>query len=396
MMTGRRFIAVLLLLCSLLLPSVSAAGAQSGEPGLPALLARVPSSAFGAGWLSYVNIPALIRGTPGAVIPQSAQDVDSLQSGPGGEALLRAYQALAAGPSDLYRHLYRWDALAVSSGIDFFVISEALEMGQPPARQIWLRGAFDRTALLDRLKEKGYQASAEAFPAFEVWGRDGMIDGGQALDLLRRDPAFLFGGYIGQSWPAALSGDLLFTSPDEAAIRAAAEGTAASLSSLGPLKGLVSAADKVSPEETGELAQLYLLTPDAAGLSALSPWDAPPAVPLPAYTLFSLSQAFALNDEWVLIGLSYPDGSSAAAAKEALTIRYASAILTHTGEKLSDRVAAMGGEAGEPFVMEAEDGSSAVILPLRFSTLEGNAPMAFRFFVNLLLSRELAWLTAGQ
>ena len=72
------------------------------------------------------------------------------------------------------------------------------------------------------------------------------------------------------------------------------------------------------------------------------------------------------------------------------------AALTRTGEKLSDRVAAMGGEAGEPFFTESEDGSSSLILPLRFSTLEGNAPMAFRFFVNLLLSRDLGWLTAGE
>lgn len=396
MMTGRRFIIALIFLCSFFLPPASAAGAQSGEPGLPALLARVPASAFGAGWLSYVNMPALIRGTPGAVIPQSAQDFDSLQSGPGGDALLGAYLALAAGPSDLYRHLYRGKEMIASSGIDFFALSEALELGQPPSRQIWLRGSFDHDAIFSRLKGKGYQMSAEAFPAFEVWGRDGRIDGGQALDLKRRDPAFLFGGNLGQSWPVGLNGDLLFSSPDEAAIRAAAEGKETPLSSLGPLMGLVDSAGRFSPEVEGELAQLYLLTPDAAGLSVLSPWDAPPAVPLPAYTLFSLSQAFTQSSEWVLIGLSFPEASLASEAADALAIRYEQAALTRTEEKLSDRVAAMGGEAGTPFIQGSGDGSSCVILPLRFPLLEGGAPMAFRFFVNLLLSRDLGWLTAGR
>ena len=396
MMTGRRFITALIFLCSLFLPPASAAGAQRGELGLQAMLAKIPASAFEAGWLSYANVPALIRGTPGAVIPQSAQDFDSLQQGPGGDALLRAYQALAAGPGDLYGHLYRGKEMIASSGIDFFALSEALELGQPPSRQIWLRGSFDRAAILERLKAKGYQATEDAFPAFEVWGRDGRIDGGQALDMLRRDPAFLFGGNIGQSWPVALSGDLLFSSPDEEAVRAAAGGKEPFLSSLAPLMALVNSADRVGPEETGELAQLYLLTPDAAGLPVLSPWDAPPAVHLPAYTLFSLSQAFAQDSEWVLIGLSYPDASQASEAADALAIRYEQAALTRTGETFSDRVAAMGGEAGTPFITESEDGSSSVILPLRFSTLEGNAPMAFRFFVNLLLSRDLGWLTAGQ
>lgn len=390
----RRIAAALLLLCSFLLPPVSSA--QSAESGLPAMLAKIPASAFEAGWLSYANIPALIRGTPGAVIPQNGEDLDILQSGPEGEGLLQAYQALAAGPSDLFGHLYRGKEMIASSGIDFFLISEALELGQPPSRQIWLRGSFDRAAILERLKAKGYQATEDAFPAFEVWGRDGRIDGGQALDMLRRDPAFLFGGNIGQSWPVALSGDLLFSSPDEAAVRAAAEGTEPSLWSLGPVKGLVSAAGRISPDEADELAQLYLLTPDAAGLSVFSPWDAKPAVPLPAYTLFSLSQAFAQNSEWVLIGLSYPDASLASEAADALALRYEQAALTRTGEKLSDRVAAMGGEVGEPFFTESEDGSSSLILPLRFSTLEGNAPMAFRFFVNLLLSRDLGWLAAGE
>ena len=275
-------------------------------------------------------------------------------------------------------------------------LSEALELGQPPSRQIWLRGSFDHDAIFSRLKGKGYQMSAEAFPAFQVWGLDGQIDGGKTLNMKKRDPAFLFGGNLGQSWPVGLNGDLLFSSPDEEAVRAAAGGKEPFLSSLGPLMGLVNSAGRVGPEETGELAQLYLLTPDAAGLSVLSPWDAKPAVPLPAYTLFSLSQAFAQNSEWVLIGLSYPDASLATEAADALALRYEQAALTRTGEKLSDRVAAMGGEAGTPFITESEDGSSSVVLPLRFSTLEGNAPMAFRFFVNLLLSRDLGWLTAGQ
>ena len=271
MISRRRFAAALLFLCSLLLMFVSAAGAQAVETGLQALLEKIPASAFEDGWLSYANAPALIRGTLGAVVPRSAKEFDSLQQGQGGEALLRAYQALAAGPSELYGHLYRAKELIASSGIDLFALSEAVELGQPPSRQIWLRGSFDRTAILDRLSEKGYQATADAFPAFEVWGRDGRIDGGQALDLKRRDPAFLFGGNIGQSWPVAISGDLLFSSPDESAVRAAAEGKEAPLWSLGPVKGLVSAAGRVGPEEMGELAQLYLLTPDAAGLSVLSP-----------------------------------------------------------------------------------------------------------------------------
>lgn len=396
MMTGYRLITALIFLYSLFLPSASAAGAQSGEPGLQAMLAKIPASAFEAGWLSYANVPALIRGTPGAVIPQSAKDFDSLQSGPGGDALLMAYQALAAGPGDLYGHLYRGKEMIASSGIDFFALREALELGQPPSRQIWLRGSFDHDAIFARLKGKGYQMSAEAFPAFQVWGLDGQIDGGKTLNMKKRDPAFLFGGNLGQSWPVGLNGDLVFSSPDEAAVRAAAGGMEPFLSSHSPLMGLVNSAGRVGPDEAGELAQLYLLTPDAAGLSVFSPWDSKPAVPLPAYTLFSLSQAFAQNSEWVLIGLSYPDASLASEAADALALRYEQAALTRTGEKLSDRVAAMGGEAGTPFITESEDGSRSVILPLRFRLLEGGAPEAFRFFVNLLLSRDLGWLAAGE
>ncbi len=396
MMTGRRFIAVLLLLCSLLLMFVSAAGAQAVETGLQALLEKIPASAFEAGWLSYANVHALIRGTSGAVIPQSAQEADGLQGGPRDGALLQAYQALAAGPSDLFQRLYRGEDVIISSGIDLFAISEALELGQPPSRQVWLRGSFDRAAILDRLREKGYQASAEAFPAFEVWGLDGKIDGGKTLNMKKRNPAFLFGGNLGQSWPVGLNGDLLFSSADEAAVRAAAGGAEPSLWGLGPIVGLVKAAEMVSPDQAGELAQLYLLKPLAAGLSGALPWDNPPAAPLPPYTLFSLSQTFALNSEWVLIGLSYPDAALASEAAEALAIRYGQAVLPRTGEQLSDRVAAMGGVSGTPFIMESEDGSSSVILPLQFEIPQGGAPAAIRFFVNLLLSRGLGWLAAGQ
>ena len=98
----------------------------------------------------------------------------------------------------------------------------------------------------------------------------------------------------------------------------------------------------------------------------------------------------------MLIGLSYPDASLASEAADALALRYEQAALTRTGGQLSDRVAAMGGEAGTPFIMESEDGSSSLVLPLRFRILQEGAPAAFRFFVNLLLSRDLGWLTAGE
>ncbi|MHC1786430.1 MAG: hypothetical protein AB9880_05175 [Christensenellales bacterium] len=386
----RRLIALAILLCLLSVPFAAPAQAQSA--GLPALLERVPASAFQAGWLSYVNIPALLQGTPGAVIPENAADFQRLTGTAEGDAILRAYMDRSAGPADFFQHLLRAEEMQSSGGLDPFTVKEAMELGIPPARQMWLRGPFHREAVLGKLAGKGYQASVEAFPGRDVWGQGGKIDGGMKLNLLQRDPVFPFGGNLGQSWPVILDHDLLLSSPDEAAIRAAAGGAEPALSSVALVHDMVSAAAMISPGETGILAQLFLLTPAAAGLQGEAPSGSQPAERMPAFTLFSLSQAFTASKQWVLIGLAFPDLDTATAAERLLQERYAQARLIRTGELLSERVLAMGGQAEAPAVIRAGEGTHAVMLPFSFPKDPVDTPHPFRFFTNLLLSRDLGWL----
>ena len=338
----------------------------------------------------------LLQGTPGAVVPQSVPDFERLAGTPEGAATMQAYQALAAGPSDLYQLLPRARDLLSVSGIDFFMLREAMELGVPPARQVWLRGSLDREAILARLSAKGYQPTEEAFPDLDVWGPGGKIDGGMTMNLRLRDPAFPFGGKLGQSWPVVLDGDLLLSSPEEAAIRAAALGTEPSLASPGLVRDMAVAAGMISAQEGGALAQLTLLTPETVGLGGASP-NAGAAEPLPSFLLFSLSQVFTATDQWVLLGLGFPDAGAAEAAERILPQRYAQAKLVRTGELLSDRVAGMGGQAQAPFVLHPEGGDAhVVVLPFRLPKEPGKTPYAFRFFTQLLQTRELGWLAAGE
>lgn len=372
------------------------APAQAGERNLLDLLERVPVSAFQAGWLSYANLTAIVKGAPGAMIPQDVKDFERHADTPEGSATLQAYMELSAGPSDLFQNLFRAQEMLESSGIDFFTIQEVMELGTPPSRQVWLSGSFDQQSVLSRLSAKGYQPSLEEFPGVEVWGLEGRIDGGMTLNLKMRDPAFPFGGNLGQSWPVVLEGNLLFSSPDEALIRAAVEGAEPSLASLSLVRDTASSASFVSFDETGTLIQLYMLTPDAAGLKDVSPPDAQMEGPLPAFQLFSLSHLFTADAQLVLIGLTYSDPDSADAAVNIVSQRYAEARIMRSGELLRERLAGMGGRAGEPFTVKPEGGSNAVILPFVFPKAAGDAPLAFRFFTNLLLSRDLGWLGSGQ
>ena len=389
---------------ALLFPAGALAGAGGELPGILALLSYIPASSFAPGTLSFVDIPALIAGTPGAVIPESVEGFERITATPAGDAVLQTYMGISAGPPDVFQNLPQSREMLTSSGIDYFHIRQMLEIGSPPLRQIWLSGDFNKAAIRDKLQARGYQAMPNTLPDREVWGKGGEIGSGLKMDLRKRDAHFPFGGSLGQTWPVIFAGKVIGATPDEKAVQAVAFESGPSLAAPGPIADMVKAAMMKGENERGALAQLHLLTPSAAGtdlpgISSGSPEPASGTEPLPPYSLLSLSQVFSKGAQWVLIGLSYPDAAAAAAAEPVIMERLSQAKLARTGGFLSEKIEEFGGQKDPSLIVTGESGSHVLLIPFRFPAAgEGidNITGPFRFFVNLLYARDFGWLNIGD
>lgn len=395
MMKKYRLTAAALLVLLLCTFSIFPVTAGNTDRKLISLLENVPVSAFQTGWLSYADIQALFVGGQGTAQPMDVEEFERLQGTPEEDMVIQAFSALSAGPADLYQNLYQAREMLLSSGIDLFKVHEAMEIGLPPSRQFWLRGDYDREAVNKALSDKGYLSLKDAPSGLDVWGLDGKLDGGMALNLLARDVSFPFGGKLGQSWPVVLQGDLLFSSPDEGAVRAVMEGQEPALADLAPVRDMVQTAGRVSLDETGTLAQLYLLTQTAAGIdSVIQPGTQ--EEPFPVSSLFFLSHVLTDDAQWVLLGMAYPDAEAASRAMKAMEQQYPEARSVQSGKPISEHVAEMDGRANQPFPVSTKGGSSIVVLPFRFPLESGESPMPFRFFTSLLMTRGLEWLMVSQ
>ena len=158
---------------------------------------------------------------------------------------------------------------------------------------------------------------------------------------------------------------------------------------------MAQAAGRVSQDETGTLAQLYLLTQTAAGLAD----GVPPGLqeaPFPVSPLFFLSHVFTADAQWVLLGMACPDAETASGAMKAMEQQYPEARFVQSGKPVSEHVAEMGGRANQPFTVLSEGGSSIAVLSFRFPLESDGSPMPFRFFTGLLMTRGLGWLMVSE
>jgi len=395
------------------------AQASAVQSGIGSMLEKIPLSAFKDGWLSYADVSVLIANTPGALEPGSAEAFERLKDTPWGSATLRAYTGLSSGPGDFYTHVTRSREMLLSSGLDFFQVRRLIEAGVMPNRQIWLSGAFDKEGIGSILRGKGYLQVWDTTSEFEIWCKGGDITSGLKTDLLHRDPNFPFGGNLGRSWPVMLSDTLIGSTPDAQSVQAAADAVEPSLMSLGALSDLIGAVTAGDAQDTNSLAQLYLLTPSAAGLdlpglpeglgqTGPAQADASSAYadqqPLPAYAVLALAHLYSHGTQRVVAALSFPDGESAAAAERVIDSRLQKAVSLRTGDLMTDSVQAMGGRMEPLHTTAGQSGSHILVIPFNFpaqTAAEGSGGPAsipgepFHFFTGLLMSRDLGWLTIG-
>ncbi len=376
----------LLLLCLLAL-TVSAT-AENEAPGLDALLVEIPQSAYD-GWLTYADLDALLA-LYGVEKPGDTEAFLALSGTPEEKAVMAAFMAVSAGPSDFFQNMFRARETLDATGLDFFHVQAALEIGMPPSQQNWLSGTFPGEPVRGKLADKGYRQVNTGIAGRETWALGGDLASGSQMNLQNRDPSFLFGGNLGQMWPVAQMPGILVSTRDEAGIRAIGFREGPFLGEDAAVEGILSAL-----RGAGSLAQLYLLTPGKAEL------DVGGEGALPRWSLLALAHVFTPDAQRVVIALSYEDKGDAQSTADALALRLSADIPVSSGQTLQALVAGRGGEWEPVQTVAGLGGDHVALLPFRFPLpapqSDDKDALPFRLFVNLLLRRDLGWLgTAGE
>jgi hypothetical protein len=394
----------ILLACMLAAGGTARAG--DGESAMISMMRGIPLSAFDSGWLSFADIAVLTANRPGAGTPGSTDAYEQIKYTPEGAALLQAYLGLSAGPADFYSKLPAYRELPAASGIDYFTVRQAMETGIPPDRQMWLAGDISADAVKAALREKGYVPLPDPLAGTEVWCKNGDPATGTKVDLKSRDTSFLFGGNLGQSWPVVFRNGMIGAIQNADAVTAAAYQQEPSLADNGILVDLAQAVPQVSGEETGAIAQMYLMTPKAAGLDLPTiplpggdSADGQAGEPLPPYAAIALAHGYTPDAQWVTIALAFGNAADAEAAGAVVYKRLDKAALDGTDSQLMERIGQMAGQRLPFRVIDGASGAGLLMIAFTFppeSAAADSKPAAsgapFRLFVRLLNQRSLNWL----
>jgi hypothetical protein len=354
----RRLLLPLLLMLALAAPAHTRANLDV----LTQMLALVPASELGrAGSIvSYADYDALF--TAGGVNPQTAAQFAAIQDTEDEQRWLASSLRIASGMPELVRYVFvGYETSLAVNGFEWFAVDQSLTFSAPPAVGNLLAGDFAAEAITAALTARNYEAR-EIDGVAALCPVEG-CDYGVTLNLQDRDPAYLFGGELGQRHPIALLPSLILHSRDEATLTTMIEAHNGedSLLATTPYQLLVDSFYYVE----GALLQVNVF--DAQDMmdvrtpqgGASSPGDLPP------YALAALVDAQSESHQIARLLLVYEDDSVASQAAQIAWRRLSSGQLTDIYEDAGARLA-------EPYAISSPEGT-VIVVEINYPLLDDDA-----------------------
>jgi hypothetical protein len=241
-------------------------------------------------------------------------------------------------------------------------------------------------------------------------------DEGIRTDLANRDPAFAFGGDLGQHFPTAISSDTIMMSPNLeslSAVRAAYQGDSPSLYDLPEIRVIVSALAErdgvvryaqFTPPSTLRTDHVLtaedMPTEEAAAIAATLDFS-----PMPVPSFITLVDMPTEEIEYSYVMLSYPSAAEAESTLEEMISRYETMpSIVRSGSTIQEIIASRGGSLSDSYVYESESGSSSVAVLVfenpqpEYEMASGggtmlmlNSALVHRLFINMMLGRDVLW-----
>lgn len=308
-MVGIRLAAAALLTTLALAPT---ADAQEGRNGLPELLALIPAGQVDEAdaFFYYADLEAM---TAAAGI--------ALQDDP--QAVVDGFWRFTVGPGMFTQYLLQYDRMREVVGFGLADMARVMSFGTPPGTVTVVAGGpglSDMAALDAALGPRGFTLTeTTGLPVWES-GED------YSIDLLHRDVADPFGGYLGQASRIAVANGLLIRAagwPNLRQVLAVRAGKAQGLTGVLPALPAAVRAVTALPGVEGPVIQAVAFPASALVPEPGRGAPAPAGDPLPPFPFVFLADLQAGREAVNAIVLPYPDFDTAAEAaaivKERLT-----------------------------------------------------------------------------
>lgn len=336
------------------------------------------------------------------------EDLDDL---PVSNTILSALASMVTLPSEFTQSLTQPTEMERTSGVGIQHIERVITIygsdGNPVNRQTWLLGRFNQSRIRRTLQSHDYQLvepdlNEPVREHVQIWAKDGDIYNGMEMNLATRDPFFIYGGTLGQSFPLLISKDLILYTPDGDSLLSAAKTTVVSLADDPNMAALLHVIDQVTPEERGDLAQAIIGQPAWFRLNASQQTSIMAGETLerygelPAYTFFALNHLYTAENTYATFHFIFQTKEAAEGAADVLEQRFANMTSRLNGLTIAEQLEGLAGERLPIFIVEAAD-RYVVIESFRFPLDDFTAGINFRRPYPLLFrwiqTMDTPWFT---
>lgn len=400
-----------LLLCfiGLLIPSVTA---QDNVDDLFTLLNAVPDlPEVRESFITFVDYRNVELARPGAPFLNSFADLDSLPD-PFGAIYMAAFRGITSGPdfvSNLFRASEEWEATV---GFDFIDIDRALAFGTPPTDAVVLNGDFDLEAIADAHTARNY--TSDSLGEMTIWcGGEVGCDGGNEVDLEKRNLANPFGGDLGREKPFIISATMIASTASEQGLILVEDAIADNIDSLAdnpifsasitPIapENIVIQGAFIHPSEVILDTASFVMDGDAEAIEALMEESAK----LPPYQLVSIIDTATDEEQVVYVILVYRDEEDAQTAVDIVPDRLNTmesfAVRRPMLELLTDRGIE---DVLTEVVIDDENNRALAVFEFRAPLADNEegdlglvqSSIVYRLFINMVYQRDLAWIATAM
>lgn len=394
----------------------SSASAQDGRENLLDILNAVPDqSEFRESIVSYMDYRAMVDARVGAATPDS---IDALVNRDSEEAAIymATLMGINSGP-DFIQDLYTGGELwAETVGFEFFDIEQAITFGNPPAFGNIIVGDFDTDAIATALSARNYTSSD--LGDFVQWCGEVGCDNGMDIDFANRNTGNPFGGRLGRQEPLLVSDNMIINALGLPLLIMAEDAVTDKANSLADNANYAAAVNSINPDNViiqAQFVHFSMISIDIANIVLNADADVAEqmmeemiaeAENLPQYNLVMFADTATETEQVVYVILVYGSLDDAEIAVDVVPTRLDTAeSLQYTmplaeifeSRNITDIVAT---------AVQDDENELAVAVFEFHAPLAGNemddsarmsaSSMVFQLFIQMLYSRDTAWLATAM
>ena len=397
----------------ILLLSISIVIAQDSPSPLLEMMNAIPDSLENReALISYIDYRAVEAARPGIASYESWSEFLTSEGTLADGLYMAALRGISSGP-DFMSYIYATGELwRETVGFDFFDIDRALIYGNLPEQVVVIVGEFDTDAITSALTTLGYTSDIKG--EFNLWCGKAGCENGNEMDLENRNPANIFGGYLGRQQPVIGSDTMLISSSAYSIISLSEDALSGDRYSLGDDPSYIAAVNSINPDNTLIQATFVYFTQILPNLDITAGVEILEARleqlnDLPQYELVLIADTATDTEQVVYVTLVYSTLDDAETATELIPERLATMDSLRVKRPLHEIFEGRG--VGEIIARAVVD--EATDMPL--AILEFHAPLAssseedldstsglvassqvYRLFIDMLYSRDTDWLLTGM